>query len=409
MKAIILHGTDGNEHSNWIPWLKAQLEQRDFQVYTPSLPNSSYPNGAVWTDFILENLPFELDNQTILIGHSAGAAIIPQLLQKLPQDTKLNKVILVSGFHDTLGWDKLKDLQNGPVDYDSVREKAQQFILIHSDNDPYVQLSQAEWLAQQLAGHLRVIKGQGHFNLGNSPKYKEFPKLLSIILKSTALQNLYLTSSFRYPGVADLVLNDIETHLGKQPSEIKLSYITTAGNLHPADQRVWIDEGRTILKTRGWQVFDYDIAGKIATEVEAEFADKDVIFVQGGQCIYMLEQMQKCNFAQIIQQALARGVPYIGESTGSIVTGQDISAYRFLAKDRRANPPVLEDCHGMGLVNFLIRPHWNNPEKRARYMQIIQDHLEAFCSIDQPIICLNDNQLIHVEGDNFQIWQASSK
>ena len=217
-------------------------------------------------------------------------------------------------------------------------------------------------------------------------------------------QNLYLTSSFSHPGIADLIMDDIEKRLGKAPHEIEVAYVITAGNLHPEDQRGWIDNGRKILQNHGWQVQDIDIADKTRAEVEQEIGTPDVIFVQGGQCIYMTEQMQKCQFDQIVRALLARGVYYIGESTGSIITGQDISPYRFLAKDHRDNPPILSDYRGIGLVNFLIRPHWNNPDKKAKYLAIFNEHIERIYSIDQPMIFLNDNQLIHVEGNNFQIW-----
>lgn len=220
------------------------------------------------------------------------------------------------------------------------------------------------------------------------------------------MRHLYLTSSFRGRGIAEMVVGDIEKKSGKAAAQIKVLYITTAGNLHPVDQRGWIDEGREILRRRGWQVIDYDIAGKIEAEVETAFEGQDVVFVQGGQCMYMLEQMQKCNFGEIVRRALERDAFYIGESTGSIITGQDISAYRFWAQDRREDPPVLQSYQGMGLVNFLLRPHWNHPEKREKYLKMTRENLERIYNIAQPIICLNDNQLVYVEGEEFQIWEG---
>ncbi len=218
--------------------------------------------------------------------------------------------------------------------------------------------------------------------------------------------SLYLASSFRGNGVADLILNDIAEKLNKPMNEIKILYITTAGNLHPENERVWIVEGREILQAHGCQVIDYDIEGKTEQEVEVATQDVDVIFVQGGQCIYMLEQAQKCNLADVVKRALVRGVVYIGESTGSIITGGDISAYRFWAKDRRENPPELGDYNGMGLVNFLIRPHWNNLGKFSSYRENTVGNFEKFFQISEPIIFLNDNQLVYVEGKNFQIWEG---
>lgn len=220
------------------------------------------------------------------------------------------------------------------------------------------------------------------------------------------MQQLYLTSSFREPGVAELILPDIEQKLGKQPAEIKISYITTAGNLHPEEKRDWIREGREILTKRGWQIFDYDIEGKTPDEVAQELSDKDVVFVQGGQCIYMLEQLQKCNFAEIIKPLLAQGVIYIGESTGSIVTGQNISPYRLWSKDRRPNPPKLASYQGLGLVNFLVRPHWNSLHKKVSYLENLRNHLTEIYDIAEPMIFLNDSQFIVVKDDQLKIVEA---
>ncbi len=407
MKAILLHGTDGSRESNWIPWLKQQLEKHAFEVYAPSLPNSAFPNGEAWSDFIIQNTPFRFDTDTIIIGHSAGAALIPMLLQKLPTGTRIKRAILVSGFHTDLDWDKLKNLQNVLVDYNDLKQKCDDFILLHSDNDPYVPIEEPQELAERLNGKLIIIKGQGHFNLGASSKYKEFPKLLSIILKDNALQNLYLASSFRGAGVAQLIMDDIENLLGKKATEIRLAYITTTGNLHPSDKREWIDEGRKNLQERGWQVFDYDIAGKTESEVAAELINRDAIFVQGGNSFYLLEQMHNCNFSKIIKSILAKGAPYIGESAGAIVCSNDIRNQQYMSGDP-IRAKEMTGFSGLGLVDFLIKPHWNREGiKREKFSRFLQENPEEFYSISQPIICLNDNQLIRVEGDSFQIWQGN--
>lgn len=226
--------------------------------------------------------------------------------------------------------------------------------------------------------------------------------------KNNHTQHLYLTSSFRGKGIAKMVMGDIEKLLNKAAEEIKVSYITTAGNLHTADQRDWIDEGREILRQHGWQVFDYDIAEKSEKEVESELADKDVVFVQGGNNFYLLKWMHECNFRQIIQKLLEKGVPYIGESAGSIVCSRDITAQKAMSADALNQVPELKDFRGLGLINFLIRPHWNREgAKREKFSRFLREHPEEFYSIDYPIICLNDNQLVYVEDDKFQIWEES--
>ena len=403
-KAIILHGTSGDSQSNWLPWLKKQLEAKGWQVWTPNLPDADQPNMKKYLTYLHANLPFTIDENTTFIGHSSGSGAILGLLQSLPKDTKIKRAILVSAFHTDLGWDKLRDLFNIPLDYDQIKTKAKQFIFIHSDNDPYVKLEEAQFLVTKLNGELRLIKNQGHFNLEASPIYKEFPKLLAITLKGPQVHRLYLTSSFKFPGVADLIIPDIEKKINRKGSEVKVAFITTAANLHPLNERSWIDQGRTILQKANWQIVEMDIAGQSEKQVREKLTGCHVIFVEGGQPIYMLEQIQNCNFAQIIRDCLDQGTIYIGESTGSIITGPDIGAYRYLTADKRPHPPTLVSYQGMNLVNFLIRPHWNRQDKkRQKYLDEMQASTLEFYSISSPIIALNDNQLIYVEDDQFQI------
>lgn len=220
-------------------------------------------------------------------------------------------------------------------------------------------------------------------------------------------QQLYLMSSFRGRGVAEMVMNDIERKLEKNADEIKILYITTAGNLHAPEKRDWINEGREILLSRGWQVFDCDIAGKTEEEVADALRDKDVVFVQGGNNFYLLKQMHDCNFAEIIKSRLLAGMIYMGESAGAIVCAQDIAEQRFISGDAFDLVPDLDDFRGLGLVNFLFKPHWNREgAKREKFSKFIRENPEEFYSIKQPIICLNDNQLVYVDGDKFQIWEG---
>lgn len=221
------------------------------------------------------------------------------------------------------------------------------------------------------------------------------------------MKRLYLLSSFRGKGVAELVMDDIEQKIGKSGERVRVLYITTAGNLHPKDRRDWIDEGREILEKRGWKVVDYDIAGKTSEQVLEAVNDVEVVFVQGGNNFYLLKQMQECGFEVLIKDALERGKVYIGESAGSIVCAKDIAAQRYMSADALGEVPGMKDFRGLGLVNFLVKPHWNREGvKREKFKKFLRENPEEFFSITQPIICLNDNQLVYVEGENFQIWEG---
>jgi predicted alpha/beta hydrolase family esterase len=185
-QALILHGTDAGPASNWFTWLKEQLEQDGYKVWLPQLPNSDKPNTKTYNQFLLANKGFEFNNETIIIGHSSGAVEVLSLLQHLPEGKKVKEVFLVSAFRDDLGWDALKDLFTEPFDFGTIRTKADKFIFLHSDNDPYCPIEHAEYLAEQVGGELIVKSRQGHFNTEISEKYKAFPELLEIIKNSAA-------------------------------------------------------------------------------------------------------------------------------------------------------------------------------------------------------------------------------
>ena len=178
---LILHGTGASPNANWFMWLKGALIGQGHKVWLPQFPNSDKPNIQTYTEFLLSNKNFQYDDQTIIIGHSSGAVEALHLLQVLPKTTKIKAEILVSAFKDSLGWDSLNGLFTEPYDFDEIKAHCQEFIFIHSDNDPYVPIEHAEFLATKTGGQLLRFEGQGHFNTELSPNYKQFPELLGII------------------------------------------------------------------------------------------------------------------------------------------------------------------------------------------------------------------------------------
>ena len=179
--ALILHGTDATPAHNWFGWLKEQLEQDGYSVWLPQLPNSAMPSTKAYSEFLLSNPDFVFDDETIIIGHSSGAVEIFSLLRHLPDDARIRAAYLVSAFKDDLGWESLTGLFEEPFDFEKIKTKANKFVFLHSDNDPYAPLEQARYLSEQVGGELIIKTGQGHFNTELSEAYKEFPLLLHII------------------------------------------------------------------------------------------------------------------------------------------------------------------------------------------------------------------------------------
>lgn len=178
--AIILHGTLSSPDGNWFRWLKRELEARGLQVWLPQLPQAEQPSLQKWQRFVNEQCPFSINEQTLIVGHSSGAILALVLADSSAE--KIGAIVAVSVFHDnSLQWspnDKLFDVQ---FDWTAIRQGVNELLFIHSDNDPYVPLNQAQLVATNTSAELMVIPGEGHFNLERSEKYKQFPKLLEIL------------------------------------------------------------------------------------------------------------------------------------------------------------------------------------------------------------------------------------
>ncbi len=184
--ALILHGAGNNSQGNWFPWLKSELEKKGYTVWSPNLPNSDVPIQKDWLDTISSNKNWEFNNDSIIIGHSAGATLILRILERLPEGVKINKAILVAGPIDKGKLPEFFQYKEGltrePFNWGKIKKSSKNFYFIASDNDPYdCGKRHAKVMHGKLGGKLIVKQGEGHFNLEKSPSYKEFPLLLTFV------------------------------------------------------------------------------------------------------------------------------------------------------------------------------------------------------------------------------------
>jgi predicted alpha/beta hydrolase family esterase len=179
--AVLLHGTAASSRGNWLPWLKGELEKVGWSVWVPDLPGAEAPNIERYNEFLFES-GYDFNEDTVLIGHSSGAVEILGLLDAFPEGKRVRAAVLVGAFKDDLGREDLKGLFIKPFDFEKIKSRATQFILVHSDDDPFCPLEGAEFIATKLEGELLLQKGQKHFSVGTAgEKYKEFPYLLGLL------------------------------------------------------------------------------------------------------------------------------------------------------------------------------------------------------------------------------------
>jgi predicted alpha/beta hydrolase family esterase len=117
---------------------------------------------------------------TVIIGHSAGAQVILSVLENI--DVKVKQAILVSGYAKTLRKDMQSEKNEDEPDWNAIRDKAREFVFINSDNDPWgCDDKQGKIMQDNLGGKL-IIRHDGHMgSTTHHQPYKEFPLLLELI------------------------------------------------------------------------------------------------------------------------------------------------------------------------------------------------------------------------------------
>jgi len=177
--AFIIHGAYGSPNENWIPWLKNELEKRKWDVKVLVFPTPEAQNLTSWLK-VIDPFLHEMDDKSILIGHSIGATFILHILEKLKKSVKAS--YLISGFLGPLDnpeFDEINQTFMKNFDWNTIKNNSDKFYIYHSDNDPYVTIEKAEELAKSLGTNVTMVENAGHFNTDSG--YIKFERLLDDI------------------------------------------------------------------------------------------------------------------------------------------------------------------------------------------------------------------------------------
>ncbi|MEK7465208.1 MAG: alpha/beta hydrolase [Patescibacteria group bacterium] len=186
-RVFIIHGWEGYPEEAWFPWLKHELEEKEFEVVVPQMPNADAPSIDVWIPF-LHTVVGKCDANTFFVGHSIGCQTILRYLEILPPQEKIGGAVLVAG------WVSLTPIATrtpeeqtitrpwleAPIDYEKIKTHTKNFVGIFSDNDPYVPPENQITYREKLNARIAIIPGRGHFN--EESNTKEFPDVLHAIL-----------------------------------------------------------------------------------------------------------------------------------------------------------------------------------------------------------------------------------
>lgn len=203
---------------------------------------------------------------------------------------------------------------------------------------------------------------------------------------------LFLTSA------SDYVMDDIVKKLPKPPSDYNVAFINTASEVEEGDHW-WIRAEKESLEKAGFIVDEFSITGMSSEAIEAKMADKQVIYVCGGNTFYLLDQVIKTGCGEIIKRKVNEGVIYMGSSAGSMIVGTRIDLIS--KNDDKSKAPDLKST-GLGIIDIAILPHWGSSEFREGYLSDV----ESMYTEGVKILPLTNSQYLWVNGDSMKIVQV---
>jgi len=183
--AIILHGMPSKEeylnpesssqsNKHWIPWIQKELILNGVLAQAIELPEPYTPIYEQWSQVFEQ---FDIDEETILIGHSCGAGFLVRWLSE--NNAKVGKVALVAPWLDPA-----HELSTGFFDFNidtRLVTKTKSVDTFFSTDDDDIILKSVEQIRLEVNGvGIHEFSNRGHFTFGDM-KTEEFPELRDII------------------------------------------------------------------------------------------------------------------------------------------------------------------------------------------------------------------------------------
>jgi predicted alpha/beta hydrolase family esterase len=186
--AIILHGKPSKDEyydsnfpsaSNycWIPWLQKQLLINGILAQTPELPKPYEPVYEKWLKVFEQ---FNIDENTILIGHSCGAGFLVRWLTE--NNIRVGKVILVAPFLDPFRDEVKSDFFDFEIKKGLSKQTRELCIFYSTDDERSVTESVNQIISADKEVKIKQFTNKGHFTL-ESMKTDKFPELIDYLLK----------------------------------------------------------------------------------------------------------------------------------------------------------------------------------------------------------------------------------
>jgi len=204
------------------------------------------------------------------------------------------------------------------------------------------------------------------------------------------MKNLIIasTSSLHGGDYLEYLLPVLENHFANCQTIIFIPYARPGGITHEAyTQTVKKAFSKINKKVVGLHTFE--------NPVEA-LTNAEGIFTGGGNTFLLVTQLYQINSMEALSQAIAKGIPYLGTSAGSNITG--------LSMQTTNDMPIIypPSFATLGVLPFNLNPHYLDPDTQSKHMgETRETRIKEFHAFnDTPVLGLREGSWLEVTGNN---------
>jgi len=187
IKVFLIHGFEGSPNGGWRSWLMEELRKRGIYACSLPMPNPKSPILSEWLDEINRQISNNDNDVIYLVGHSLGGTVILRYIEKY-ESKNIDIAIFVSTPCEKTENRKIDSFLENDFNYESIKERIENIVVIHGDDDPWVPLSNAKKIAEKTDGKLILIHKGKHLN--DSAGFTELPECLDELLKTIEKSSL---------------------------------------------------------------------------------------------------------------------------------------------------------------------------------------------------------------------------
>ena len=158
MRTLILHGWGGSDHPHWQSELASQIAKNYGTVSFPLLDNCHFPSKNRWIKQVKKLLE-EFKPDTV-VCHSLANTLWFWLCQE-EEMVEVERLFMVSPPGLSTEEQTIKTFFPCEIPSDPY---AKDIELIVSDNDPWIELDEAQNMAKSIGANYTVIENAGHIN-----------------------------------------------------------------------------------------------------------------------------------------------------------------------------------------------------------------------------------------------------